>query len=132
MLDEKDKGTWQIDFYSPKKHKITSFIVNKGIKVIPSEQIFQKEVKAIEPLDLNKIKITLDQAYKKINDVLKKKFSHETPSKKIIILQMFEKKEIWNISYITTTLNLINTKIDAVKGKVLESKLQPLIDLRKN
>ena len=132
MLDEKNKSEWQIDFYSPKKHKITSFAVNKDIKVMPSEQIFQKEVKKIEPLDINKIKITLDDAIKEINNILKKKFPYEKPSKKIIIIQTLNNKETWNISYITTNFNLVNTQIDAITGKVLESKLQPLIDLRKN
>jgi hypothetical protein len=131
MLDENNKGEWQVDFYSPKKHKITSFVINKTIKVNPSEKIFQKEVKKIEPLDLENIKITLDDAFKKIDSILQKKFPYERPSKKIIIMQMFNNKEILNISYITTTFNLINTKIDAVTGKVIESKLHPLIDLRK-
>jgi len=132
MLDKNNKGNWQLDFYSPKKHRIISFIVEKSIKVLPSEEIFQKEVKSIEILDLNKIKISLEQAFEKITEILKKKFSHETPDKKIIILQKLNKKEIWNITYITTTFNLINTKIDAITGKVIESKLHPLIDLRKN
>lgn len=132
MLGEDSQDKWQIDFYSPKKHKITSFIVDKNISVIPSEQIFQKEKKKLEELDITKVKISVDNAFKKIDKILKKKFPSESPSKKIIIIQMIKGKEVWNISYITTTFNLINTKIDAKNGKVLESKLQPLIDLRKN
>lgn len=131
MMDENDKGKWQIDFYSPKKHKITSFVIDKKVQVMPSEQIFQKEVKKIEKLDIDKVKVTLNVAFDKINEILQKKFPHEVPSKKIVIIQMLDGKEIWNISYITTTFNLINVKIDAKNGKVLEAKLDTLLDLRK-
>jgi len=122
IFGEDDKKDWQLDFYSKKEHKITSFIVKDDIQVQPSEKIFQKEVKELDPLNIDNIKLELDQAFEKIDEVIKEKKLNETPSKKIVILQNFNGKEIWNITYITTTFNLINTKIDAISGEVIESK----------
>jgi len=94
IFGEDDKKDWQLDFYSKKEHKITSFIVKDDIQVQPSEKIFQKEVKELDPLNIDNIKLELDQAFEKIDEVIKEKKLNETPSKKIVILQNFNGKEI--------------------------------------
>src|SRR3989344_8081067 len=75
---------WEIDYYSPKKDKITSFLVNKNkITVKEDQDILRQKNYNIEELDISKVKIKLNDAIKKI----KKKYSDETPEKIIIILQ---------------------------------------------
>ncbi len=126
-LDVKDVK-WQIDYYDSVKQKASTFILNEGIvesKI--GEEILQKKKEDIDELKLEDVKIGFDKAIEAIHKFRKKKYPEEKAQKIIIILQSFKKDIIWNITYITVNLNLINFKINAINGKVLESRMEPLI-----
>lgn len=128
MLSEKT----QFDFYSKKTKLVTSFAVEgKKVSLLQkNEKVFQKEKQDLEKLDLDSIKIDLKKALELINKLVKDKYPKETLIKKIIILQQ-NKVPIWNISSITTSLNIINVKINAVNGSIIEEKLEPILSYRK-
>ena len=126
-LDVKDVK-WQIDFYDSETCKASTFSFNNGIvEYKTGEEILQKKKEDIEEVKLEKTKINFDEVIEIIHKFRKKKYPEEKAQKIIVILQNFKKHLIWNITYITVNLNLLNFKVDAVNGKVIESKMEPLI-----
>ena len=117
----------QFDFYNPKTDKITSFIINKEIEIKKEQNIFKSSKDKIKELNLNKIKITQEQAEKIINNL--EKYKHETFSKKIIILQNI-KVPLWNISLITDTFNILNIKINAINGNIISENYESLLNFK--
>lgn len=126
-LDVKDIK-WQIDYYDSELQKASTFIVNGDVvesKI--GEEILQKKKEDIDELKLEDVKIGFDKAVEVIHKFRKKKYPEEKAQKIIIVLQNLGKSLVWNITYITVNLNLINFKINAVNGKVIESRMEPLI-----
>lgn len=122
---------WQIDFYSPKKDRITSFMVQDNkISILESDsKIFKKEKTKIKELNLEKVKIDLNKALEIVNKLKEKKYPSEKVNKIVIILQQFENC-IWNITYLTSTFNVLNVKINTENGKILEEKLSPVLSFK--
>jgi hypothetical protein len=54
----------------------------------------------------------------------------EIPSKKIFILQQKE-SPIWNITYLTQSLNILNMKINAETGQIMEEKIESAMNFQK-
>ena len=114
----------QIDYYDPNTDKITSF-TKRDNKIISQEsEVFRKEKIEIPELKLDKIKITL----KAIEDIIAMKYQ-EIPTKKIFILQQIE-SPIWNITYLTTKLDILNVKIDAISGEIIEETIESALNLQ--
>lgn len=114
----------QIDFYSPKKDNMTSFtIINDKVNLETSE-IFRKEKKEIKELKLNEIKIDLE----KVKNIISKLLKEET-TKEIIILQNLE-VPIWNITYITKSMNILNVKINAISGEIVSKNIENILDFK--
>lgn len=123
----------QLSFYSKKTKLVTSFKVevDKITVVGKDEKVLQKEKKDLEELHLEDLTIDLDKARGLISDLLKEKYPNETPTKEIIILQVIEGKTVWNITKITSTFNIINIKLDAFSGELLEEKMESALNFKK-
>ncbi len=117
IIKEKEAEDWQFDYYSKSKDKITSFIIQDKEIQEKEEEIFRKDNSEIIKLNLNNIKITVEKALEEIN-----KKTKEKPNEIIIALQVINKKETWNITYLTTSFKTINTKIDAKSGKIISQE----------
>jgi len=115
---------WKVG-YCNKENKITSFNIDKRITIEPDEEVLQKEKKKIKPIELEDLKIEINEAIKIADDLQKKKFSKELIKKMIVILQVIDKL-VWNITFLTQSFNTLNIKIDGKTGKVVEKKLSPL------
>ena len=119
-----DNLEWQIDFYSPNKDLMTSFFIrDKNISSKEGQKILKEKDVVIEELKLDKIKISLEDALAKIE----KKYPKDAPNKVIIILQ-FIKVPVWNISFLTSSFNLLNVNIDAEKGNIIKESMKPLFE----
>ena len=119
-----DNLEWQIDFYSPNKDLMTSFFIrDKNISSKEGQKILKEENVTIEELKLDKLKISLKDAIAKIE----KKYPKDAPNKVIIILQ-FIKVPVWNISFLTSSFNLLNVNIDAEKGNIIKESMKPLFE----
>ncbi len=127
ILDEK---RWQVDYYSPSKDRITSFTCEKKVKILNVDsKIFKKEGLKVDKLNLNKIKINLKKALDIVSDIKNKKYPNEKANKIIIILQKI-KKPLWINTYLTSTFNILNAKIDAKSGKIIEEKIMPALSFK--
>ncbi len=124
-----DQHNWQIDFYNPENDKITSFIEVGGLITLKEEDVFKKPDDKVKELDLEKVKIDLEKALDKFERLKKKKYHSESPTQKIIILQNMD-FIIWNITYINTSFNILNIKINAVNGKVIDDSLTSVMSFK--
>ena len=115
-------GEWKIDFYSKEKHKIYTYFKKDGKIEVTEDGIFQKETKALEELDIDKVKVEYEEAVEKVT-VGKEKL--------ITILQVINGKIVWNITALTPTLELYNLKVDAESGEVLSESKENVMNFRK-
>tara|TARA_Y100000034_G_C6909869_1_gene423939 strand:- start:12423 stop:12899 length:477 start_codon:yes stop_codon:yes gene_type:complete len=124
-----DKENWQFDYYLPKEDKIKSFIVSEEIEELKDAEIFKKDKRKLDLLDLKKVKINVNEVLEIANELIKKKHDHEKIIKRIIILQNLE-EETWNITYVTSSFNVVNFKISAISGKVLAEKIENIMSFK--
>ncbi len=131
MLDEANMNIWQFGFYNP-DDTITTFILNKDdVKEVPQEQIFHKQGKKLPKLSLEEIKLSFDEAVEKANKLHDEKYKQHPVLKTIVILQKIEKRQMYNITFVTQTFNTLNIRVDASDGKIASEKLTSLMDIAK-
>lgn len=110
---------WQINYFSPRTQQITTFIVNDRIR----KKILEANSKKFPVLNRNKIKVDIAKAL----DISQ---SQKQEGITIIIIQSENSIPIWNISIPTPALKLINIKVSAESGEVLEKSEKNVIELR--
>ncbi len=121
---------WQYDFYDKKTKRITSFRVDDEVRLLDQDsKVFQKESVDLEKLNLNDIKVDLNEALLKVDLIKKEKAGGESINKKIIILQKI-KVPLWNISFVTSGFNILNVKINAINGNIISEKFESLFGFR--
>jgi Zn-dependent metalloprotease len=135
--ESKDDNLWQIDFYNPEDDTMTSFELpadkrKKCSLKTASSKIFKEEKSIIEELSLQTTELTDKDAMEIAKEFLQENHKGENPTKTILILQSNKelKKVIWNLTFVTSALNMFNAKIDAKNGKILDSFLRPATSLR--
>ena len=134
ILMENRDDDWQIGFYNKKKDKITTFILeNSGVSIRKDEEVFKKDETKVMEVELNNVKLNFYETMEKANSFKKEKYPKEASIKIIAILQNTEKfGTVWNITFITESFNILNIKIAASNGKILEEKLEPIISFKKD
>lgn len=130
LLDDANVDDWQIGYYN-KDDTITTFIITPGeIKKAETENIFKKPDAKIRKLDKEKIKIDITEALQTAEKIQTKEYKSETPFKIITILQNLDLGQVYNITYVTQTFNVLNFKIDSSTGKVLAKSLKSVMDFK--
>lgn len=127
-IENIENTPWQIDFYNKDTDTMISYTVEGEIKASEDSKVFKEENSQIEELNLEDIKVDFDNLKQELNKILKNR--KEEPVKISIILQKI-KVPIWNLIYITKKFNLLNIKIDATSGTVLEEKIVSLLSFEK-
>ena len=130
---EMNSNEWQLGFYNEKNDKITTFVLNDGgIKIRPEEEIFKKEDTKVSEIQIDKVKLTFDNILGKADEFQQKNFPKDKSIKTIVILQNISQfGNIWNITYVTEAFNTLNMKINASNGKILEHNLSSILSFRK-
>lgn len=121
------KKDFEVGYYNKKDLSMACFRLEPEISLQIYPEIFKKEETKIQELDIKKVKISLDNAVEKADNLQKEKYPAEASLKKIAILQHIEEGLLWNITYFTQTLKTLNIKIDAQKGNIISEKLVPVI-----
>lgn len=128
-IENLDKTDWQIDFYNPESDTMTTYLIGKEIEVTDNSEVFKDDkTRKIEEVKLKEVKTDMKDMKKELDKILKK--YNETAEKITVILQN-EKTPVWNIIYITKRFNIINIKINAVDGKVIEDKTMNILSFDK-
>ena len=123
---------WQLGFYNGKNEKITTFVIAKdSIGLRPEEDVFKKENTSVKKIELDRVKLTFDNAMSKAMEFQEKNYPKDKSVKTIaILLNMAGIGNVWNITYVTEAFNTLNIKIDASSGKVLEHNLASIFSFR--
>jgi hypothetical protein len=127
--DNEDYGIWQIGYYSKETDKIVVFELQDELVFIhpPAEALKKEEY--ILPLNIDDVNISRDDAIQICEDIVKENYSKELVNKSIILLQNLpEHGQVWNITLVTLTLNVINIKINANGGNVIKHEKQNLMN----
>ena len=128
IIEKEDVEWWQVDFYYPKGDTITSFVIDDKVKLATKDSaVFKKEKEPVLALDLTKVSIDIQKALQVAHTLQQEKYHMEKTSKTIVLLQTLN-RTIWNISLLTSTFKLVNIRIDAKTGDVLEDSIVPLFD----
>ncbi len=111
-----DAQGWQLAFYTPGNKKMSTFLKDRLVQA--DSAIFKLKEEKVEELDLEEVKIDLEQAYEIADKELEEKHPGYKPNKKIVVLQKLDGIPIWNITYLTISFYIYNIKIDAANKKI--------------
>ncbi len=140
ILDKEssEDNIWQIDYYNPSEDTMTSFELpadkrNKCRLKEAESKVFKPEAERVNELKLEKVKLNDNEVIDIAKEFLNEKHPGEKPSKTILILQHNREMDmpIWNLTFMTTGLNMFNAKIEPSNGKILESSLKNAMSLKK-
>jgi len=131
MVDSETIGVWQIGYYSKDTDKLVVFESHDDLVYIHPEADALKKEEYIQPLDLSKLKISKNDANEIYDNTLKENYPNEIKSKTIVLLQNLpEYGQVWNITLVTLALSVINIKIDAETGKVIKHTKENMMSWR--
>ncbi|MEK6963647.1 MAG: PepSY domain-containing protein [Nanoarchaeota archaeon] len=119
----------QVGYYNPNTDRVVVFDVSSTIKQQPEDEVF-KDHPIVSKLDLEQVKIGLEEAIKIADEFHNKKHAAELITQKIIILQNLNGL-VYNITHVTRTFNIFNIKIDAVTGEMLSEYTQNITGLQR-
>ena len=121
-----DNPEWQVHYYQPENDTISVFSVGNEVKIVEEDsEILKNKEDKVKELNLDEVKIDFIHALE-ITDQIDKKYSNETITKRIVILQKLN-KIVWNVTYMTGAFNLLNVKVDAATGEVIEESKTSLL-----
>lgn len=141
---ERDAGSneWLLSYYDNEDDTFTTFSSLGGQRAA-KEQAFKKG-KTLPGLNTASVKAEVWDSVRAAEEVRSKKYKGEGASSIIAILQPLSGEEIfgaagkskkiagpipvWNLTYITTSYNIINVKVDAGTGRVLSDTVSGVMD----
>ncbi|HIH31742.1 TPA: hypothetical protein HA235_03470 [Candidatus Woesearchaeota archaeon] len=132
MMDSTDSDDCQVGYYLKKSDKVTVFEYDKGdVKSTEPQEAF-KEKKIILPLRLENVKMSVDDALTKTDEIVKNNYPSQMLLKAIVLLQNIpDFGLIWNMTVITHTFNVINIKINAETSQVIRHSMESLLQWKK-
>lgn len=110
---------WRVDYYSQKEHKIYTYYRKDNILQTQKDDVFQKEQRPLEKLDLNRAKVHYLEALEKVP---------VSGNQCIVILQVIDGRVVWNITIFTPEFRVYNLKVDAETGKKISETEEKLLD----
>jgi hypothetical protein len=130
MFDAKNENILQFGYYNSDNDKITTFIVEGEMVSMSAEsEIFKRDDHVMKELEMEKVKLTLDQAKDIMKEFQENKYPREKPNNSFMILQHLEHGNVYNFTYVTAAFNMLNAKIDSSTGEILDSQLNSLMDI---
>jgi predicted esterase YcpF (UPF0227 family) len=133
MLDSANKDESQVGFYDKNSKRITTFVVNETLNTVnmnPDSEPFKEDDTPIEELKLDNVGMTIDSTMKKIDELMKEKYSSHPADKRFFLLQKTKDGTIWNFTVVTKTFHVLNVKIDAKEGNILSQKINSIFEFK--
>ncbi len=127
MFEAKGCAVPEFSYYNPKIKKATVFGTENGVSIITEDKIFGGKIP--KPLSLDNVKLEFGEALEAATKVQQEHYKAETPLKNIVILQVQDKKPIWNVTFLTYAFSTLNIKIDAHSGACKGHSMKKLFEL---
>ncbi|MCM2325160.1 MAG: hypothetical protein NDI94_01745 [Candidatus Woesearchaeota archaeon] len=128
MIGDDIKEEWQIGYFNP-NNTVTVFVIGDTIIKNPESDIFQEG--NVKRLEIEKVKIDFPEAMEKSDDLQKSKYPEYKPYQKMVILQNMSMGNVWNITFMSKTLKVLNIKIDAISGEIVKDEVIELFKFSK-
>jgi len=120
MQDEANKGILQIGYFNAKKDRMATFIVSPDTISVTQEQEVMKAEQCISELDVEKIKLTVEEAISAAKKCIDENYAREMILKSFFIIQEIAGIPMFNITYLTQGFKTINIKINATDGTIVK------------
>ncbi|MCK5474080.1 MAG: hypothetical protein KAI53_01625 [Candidatus Aenigmarchaeota archaeon] len=120
---DNDIDKWELNYYDGDTKKINRVVVSDVVELFPENSLF-KEDSAVSQINENDIVVTTKDALKiamKHNET-----QYKQQAQKMFIALHAGKTPHWSINIITNVLSVIQIKISAKTGKIIESKTHNL------
>ena len=128
MLDDENKDTWQIGFYTISTQKMVTFVVSpSGIQHTPEQEVLKTEGE-IQKFEPQQVTVSVEDALKIAEECKEKNYSAEKPFKQFFIIQTIEGKAAFNITFLSQSFKTVNIKIDAGSGNIIKHSVQSLAE----
>jgi len=131
LLDEANKDSWQIGYFSPDKDSMTTFVVSERfVETVPDQEILKSEhgLKELKPDD---IKVGHEKALSKADEYHHLHHPREVSLKKFFIIQQFHDEPVYNVTFFFQSLKTLNIKISATTGEITHHTFQTLMEFDK-
>lgn len=130
-------NNWELGYFDPANEKITVFVPlttdeQNNFEIKPEDDVFKQEASIIEALNLKNVKISLELLFPLIKEQLKLRFPKEQIGNGFLILQTLNQKTLYNVTFITTSIQFINLKINTETGLLESHQAIELVDKKKN
>lgn len=128
-----DKGniSFQIG-YAHSNETITTFtITENSIQKSEPQQVLKHPDSKILKLDIEKVITTVPEALDAAEKCQKENYPKHLPIKKFIILQHLEHGQVYNITYVSQTMDTLNIKVNAETGTIVDHKTTHLVNITK-
>lgn len=127
IMDNPSYDEWQIGYYSPEKHLVTTFVFTaENVAVIPDQKVLKEE--SIHELKLDAVKLGVNEAIAAAERCRKENYAKELPLKSFFIIQHSELGTLFNITFFTQSFNAVNVKVSASDGKILRHSCERLVE----
>ncbi len=126
-------GEWEIGMFDSEDGKITVFALleNGTFAIKPADEVFKAPNTKVEELNLQKVKVSVEEVQKMANESKILHFPTEILGNGFIILQTLNNVPQWNISFITQTLKFANLKINAETGELFSHNVISFMEKHK-
>jgi hypothetical protein len=123
---ETGKDIHQID-YALKGKKVATFTLDNGVKMMMSELPMKKKLPEIS----GEIKTDIKALKGIVEDEMKNRTVTDKIKKIIALLQIIDKKKVWNLNCITNNLNVLQVHIDDDDQTILKFMKYSIMDFVK-
>lgn len=127
MLDEANKDTWQIGFYTKETERMVTFVVSSTVTHTPEQEVLKSDGE-IEKLDAAAVKLSVEDALLAAKKCYAENYGKEITFKQFFIIQTIDHAPTFNITYLTQSFKTVNIKINARDGKILKHSVQALAE----
>ena len=132
MFDKENEKSWQVGYCNPKNDIITTFIIEPDSVLVTEEsEPFKKPGTHIHELNLKKVDIDYGEALEKAEILKREKYPKEIPLKKFFILQNIKDKNMYNITYFTSSFKAVNIKIGSDNGSIVNDEVTEFLQFKK-
>ena len=114
---------WELNYYDNHKKKINRVVVSDVVELFPEDSLF-KEEGIVSKINENDITTTAKDALKIAIKHNEKEYKQQ--AQKMFIALHAGKTPLWSVNIITNVLSVIQIKISAKTGKIIETKTHNL------
>lgn len=126
MLDEPNKGVWQIGLFDEQKNLMSTFVAGQDIKLIADQEVLKADQRIL-PLNPDDVKLPVAEALAQAQKSRLEHYPQEQPVKTFFIIQNTAAHgPVFNITMFTAGFKTINLKISTRTGAVVHRSMQAL------